>query len=619
VGVRIMDNFEHSREKNINEIISVVKLAALLFCAIIVYNRILVKDQVITNTMADNFSIVVFGVITGVIILTYWIWSLLSTNKALSKYNKEIEIIENFVFILIFSVLIVKSDAYLSQYKFLFLFIIITSTLQLGMKYGIATAIVSSMVILMIDLIYGPKGPVNMYFENDLILAGVFILTAWPLGYYVKIENENIKRKNEQLKELNKELNEKNRQRKYMEGVLLKNEACYNLLIQNSRDAIFVHRDYKLIFSNEGAAKLIGFMNAEELIGKSILDFIPSDEKDSMKEKFLKVYDEKAIMLTFEDKIEKNNREIAVVQNTSTYFIYEGKPTILSIFRDITPEKQVEKLQKDVEKNIELLKETREFNKFITEFFSNISHELKTPLNVIFAAVQVLNLYNNTGEEFKDKQNKYLEVMRQNCYRLMRLINNLLDITRADSGFLKLNAQNYNIISVIEDITLSVASYIEDKGISLIFDTNVEEKIMAFDPYKIERIILNLLSNAIKFTNPEGEIYVNIIDMDSSVTISVRDTGVGIPEDKLQVIFERFGQVDKTLSRNREGSGIGLSLVKSFVEMHGGKIHAKSKLGVGSEFIIELPAVVLKENEDEGFTHETNTERINIEFSDIYK
>ncbi|MTK12272.1 MAG: PAS domain S-box protein [Clostridiaceae bacterium] len=614
-----MDNFKYSREKNINDIISVVKLAAWLFCAIIVYNRILVKHQAIGNTVSSSFNIVVFGMTTGVIVIVYWLWSILSTNKAWAKHNDKIQVIENFIFILIFSILIIKSDAHLSQYKFLFLFIIISSTLQLGMKHGMIMAIVSSIIILMIDLMYGPKGPINMYFENDLILAGVFILTAWPLGYYVKIENENIKRKNEQLKELNKELNKKDIQRKYMEGVLLKNEACYNLLIQNSRDAIFVHRDYKLIFSNEGAAKLIGFMNAEELIGKSILNFIPSDEKDSMKEKFLKVYDEKAIMLTFEDKIEKNNGEIAVVQNTSTYFIYEGKPTILSIFRDITPEKQVEKLQKDVEKNIELLKETREFNKFITEFFSNISHELKTPLNVIFAAVQVLNLYNNTGEEFKDKQNKYLEVMRQNCYRLMRLINNLLDITRADSGFLKLNAQNYNIISVIEDITLSVASYIEDKGISLIFDTNVEEKIMAFDPYKIERIILNLLSNAIKFTNPEGEIYVNIIDMDSSVTISVRDTGVGIPEDKLQVIFERFGQVDKTLSRNREGSGIGLSLVKSFVEMHGGKIHAKSKLGVGSEFIIELPAIVLEENEDEGFTHETNTERINIEFSDIYK
>ncbi|WML36701.1 PAS domain-containing sensor histidine kinase [Clostridium sp. OS1-26] len=614
-----MDNIEHRRQKNINDIITIVKLTSLFFCAIIFCSNFLAKDEGITIGRNGYFNSLAFLMISAVTVGVYWLWSLFSINRMVYECNKKIAIVENFIFISIFSILIVKSDAHLSQYKFLFLFIIITSTLQLGMKYGMLMAVVSSVIILAIDLIYANNRPVNMYFQNDLILVGVFILTAWPLGYYVKIENENIKRKNQQLKELNKELNKKDRQRKYMEGVLLKNEACYNLLIQNSRDAIFVHRDYKLIFSNEGAARLIGFINAEELIGKSILDFIPNDEKDSMKQKLLKVYDEKATMLTFEDKIEKNNGEIAVVQNTSTYFIYEGKPTTLSIFRDITPEKQVEKLQKDVEKNIELLKETREFNKFITEFFSNISHELKTPLNVIFAAVQVLSLYNNTGEEFKDKQDKYLDVMRQNCYRLMRLINNLLDITRADSGFLKLNAQNYNIVSVIEDITLSVASYVEDKGISLIFDTNVEEKVMAFDPYKIERIILNLLSNAIKFTNPGGEIYVNIIDRESIVTISVKDTGVGIPEDKLQEIFERFGQVDKTLSRNREGSGIGLSLVKSFVEMHGGKIHAKSKLGEGSEFIIELPAVVLEENEDESFTHETNTERINIEFSDIYK
>lgn len=614
-----MDNIEHERQKNINDIITVVKLTSLFFCAIIFCSNILAKDKGIAIKKNGYFNLLAFLTILVVISAIYWAWSLFSMSRIRYEYSNKAAIIENFIFILIFSILIMKSEAHLSQYKFLFLFIIITSTLQLGMKYGMLMAIVSSAIILTIDLIYGTNGPVNMYFENDLILVGVFILTAWPLGYYVKIENENIKRKNQQLKELNKELNEKDRQRKYMEGVLLRNEACYNLLIQNSRDAIFVHRDYKLIFSNEGAAKLIGFMNAEELVGKSLLDFIPSDEKDSMKEKLLKVYDEKATMLTFEDKIEKNNGEIAVVQNTSTYFIYEGKPTILSIFHDITSEKQVEKLQKDVEKNIELLKETREFNKFITEFFSNISHELKTPLNVIFAAVQVLSLYSNNGEEFKDKQDKYLKVMHQNCYRLMRLINNLLDMTRADSGFLKLNAQNYNIVSVVEDITLSVASYVEDKGIRLIFDTNVEEKIMAFDPYKIERIILNLLSNAIKFTNAGGTIYVNIIDMENSVTISVKDTGVGIPEDKLQVIFERFGQVDKTLSRNREGSGIGLSLVKSFVEMHGGKIYAKSKLGVGSEFIIELPAVVLEEQENEGLTHETNIERINIEFSDIYK
>jgi PAS domain S-box-containing protein len=473
--------------------------------------------------------------------------------------------------------------------------------------------------VLIIDLTYAYGTPVNAYFENDLILAGVFILTAWPLGHYVEIENENIKQKNLELQKLSRELNKQDNHRKYMEEVLLKNEACYNLIIQDSMDAILIHRDDKLIFANESAGKLMGFENGEELSGKSILDFIPYDEKENIKERFSRVYDEKTTRLIFEGKILKKNGEIAIVENISTYFIYEGKPTMLSILHNITSEKQVEKLQKDVEKNIELLNETREFNKLITEFFSNISHELKTPLNVIFAAVQVLGIYDITNNEYIIRQDKYLKMMKQNCYRLMRLINNLLDMTRADSGFLNLDAHNYDIVNVVEDITLSINSYVEDKGITLIFDTDVEEKIMAFDPYKIERIILNLLSNAIKFTNPEGEICVNITDMKDNIIITVKDTGVGIPEDKLEMIFERFGQVDKTLSRNREGTGIGLSLVKSFVEMHGGKIYAKSELGKGSVFVIELPVNVLDEEyKDENFMSEANIERIKIEFSDIY-
>ncbi|HCQ90568.1 MAG TPA: hypothetical protein DIU45_13550, partial [Clostridium sp.] len=121
----------------------------------------------------------------------------------------------------------------------------------------------------------------------------------------------------------------------------------------------------------------------------------------------------------------------------------------------------------------------------------------------------------------------------------------------------------------IEDITMSVANYIERKNISLIFDTEIEEKIACFDPNKMERIILNLLSNAVKFTPKGGTIYVDIRDEKDKVKIIVRDTGVGIPKDKQEIIFERFRQVDNLLTRNQEGSGIGLSLTKSLVEMHG--------------------------------------------------
>ncbi|MTK12023.1 MAG: HAMP domain-containing histidine kinase, partial [Clostridiaceae bacterium] len=197
--------------------------------------------------------------------------------------------------------------------------------------------------------------------------------------------------------------------------------------------------------------------------------------------------------------------------------------------------------------------------------------------------------------------------------------NNLMDITRVDTGFIKVNKRNDNIVSVIEDITQSVASYVKSKDIELVFDTNVEEKIMAFDHDKIERVILNLLSNAFKYTNPNGHIYVSLEDRGESVIITVKDDGQGIPQNMINVIFERFGQANRSLSRQCEGTGIGLYLVKSFIEIHGGKISVTSEEGKGSEFTIVLPAeYTSNENyEDKAFC-ESKVERINIEFSDVY-
>jgi signal transduction histidine kinase len=210
--------------------------------------------------------------------------------------------------------------------------------------------------------------------------------------------------------------------------------------------------------------------------------------------------------------------------------------------------------------------------------------------------------------------------MKQNCFRLLRLVNNLIDLSRFDSGYLKLNLSNQNIVSIVEDITLSVASYIEGHGVSITFDTDCEEKIMAVDIDKIERIILNLLSNSTKFTDKGGSIFVNMSDLGEKIAISVRDTGIGIPQDKLNSVFDRFSQVDKTLTRNKEGSGIGLSLVKTLVEMHGGTIQINSVEGAGCEVCIELPAGTVEYETPSGdlLIARSNVEKINVEFSDIY-
>jgi signal transduction histidine kinase len=173
----------------------------------------------------------------------------------------------------------------------------------------------------------------------------------------------------------------------------------------------------------------------------------------------------------------------------------------------------------------------------------------------------------------------------------------------------------------VENITLSVAKFIQDKNLSLTFDTEAEEKIIACDPDKIERIILNLLSNAVKFTPAGVNIFVNISMKDEKIFISVKDDGIGIPNEMKDLIFERFIQIDKSALRNKEGSGIGLSLVKCLVEMQGGSVKLISEYGKGSEFILEFPDCLLPGDESPAFFNETDhyIDKINIEFSDIYQ
>ena len=280
---------------------------------------------------------------------------------------------------------------------------------------------------------------------------------------------------------------------------------------------------------------------------------------------------------------------------------------------------ETEVLKKDL-----LLEESDKYNKLKTQLFSTISHELKTPINIIYSSVQLLEKFHKDGSVIGTAKAflKYSKIMKQNCHRLIRLINNLIDMNKIEVGFFNLHLKNNNIIKVIEDITLSIVEYASLKDITVIFDTEIEEKITAFDAEKFERIMLNILSNSIKFTKPGGKIDVTIYDKNEHILISVKDTGVGITQDMLEKIFNTFTQVDDSFRRQTEGSGIGLSLVKSLVEMHGGEITARSQLGIGSELIIKLPIKLVKSESNEN-RHKTsdlnyNLENTEIEFSDIY-
>lgn len=388
----------------------------------------------------------------------------------------------------------------------------------------------------------------------------------------------------------------------------LRSEQIFSKAIMDHANLILcvANSNGELLQFNRYAQELWGYSEKEVLgyawidtlypgeMGNNILNFILSiNAKDNLPqlESTLTFKDSSVHTILWSSKILTN--EDGTIKN----FIFSGL--------DITERKNTERR--------------------LTEFFANISHELRTPLNIIFSSLQLINYYSIENPDHNNNYiyKKYTKGMHQNCYRLLRLVNNLIDITKIDAGYLELNMDRCNIVSLVEDITVSVAEYIESKNISLIFDTDIEEKIICCDCDKIERIILNLLSNATKFNNSGGFILVTLQGKGDNTTISIKDTGIGIEKSKLEIIFERFKQVNKSFTRNHEGSGIGLSLVKHLVEMHKGSIKVTSEYGQGAEFIIELPDNLNFEDScnkiKKLYTNEhSKVEKIHIEFSDIY-
>ncbi|WP_163193326.1 ATP-binding protein [Clostridium thermarum] len=251
------------------------------------------------------------------------------------------------------------------------------------------------------------------------------------------------------------------------------------------------------------------------------------------------------------------------------------------------------------------------------EFFSLISHELRTPLTVIHSSLQLA--YNVYGKEITPNIHKNMVRISQNCSRLLKLINNILDITKAEAGFLTLNISNFDIVSNTEYVVNSINSYAKVKDIELIFISNRNQLYVNLDKDKYEKILLNLLSNAMKFTPSGKKIITKIEEKDNCFTLSVSDQGIGIPKDKIESIFDRFAQVNSSLSRRAEGTGLGLSLVKKFVELMGGSIEVKSTVDVGTEFILSFKKLCIDYAESESFAlMDVNMEeKINIEFSDI--
>lgn len=355
----------------------------------------------------------------------------------------------------------------------------------------------------------------------------------------------------------------------------------------------------------------------EDIIGKKDIDFWVKEEAEKLYKEDQNLIKQKGYFINKE--LLRFNKAKMWVDVFKVAALDENKNVkyVFGMAKDITEDRKIE-AKRRIEEN------EREIENLRNEFFANISHEFKTPLNIILGTIQLLIKYNENNmiyEISEDKLKYHMNIMKQNSYRLLRLVDNLIDITQIDIGDYDVNLENHNIVSIIEDVVASVASYVKGKGVSIVFDTNQEEKLICCDSDKIEKIILNLISNAIKYTHEDGKIKVTIDVAEDNVYIYVKDNGIGISKEKISTIFDRFVQIDKSLTRKQEGSGIGLSIVKELVEIQGGTIGVRSEEGKGTEFVITLPAKTIDycPNKVSNKKNEINIlEKCNIEFSDIY-
>ena len=366
-------------------------------------------------------------------------------------------------------------------------------------------------------------------------------------------------------------------------------EKTYKLLLQTLPEGIVIVNPTtkKHIYRNEASIRMLKTIGLEKL-NESIKTYLKEENYGNFRRFTI-------------DKLNNVDISLAIVKR-------EEEGSLIVVFRMLDCEFKSTQLEKE-------LNRIKEKNKFKTEFLSNVAYDIKKPINKIFETNN--NLIENKGKYNSENINNHTRLVKQNCYRLIRLLNNIEYVSRIDNGTCTLELRKCDIVKLLENIVKISKTYTDKKGIDISFKSEVNKKILSLDIDKVEKIILNILSNAIKFTDTGGKIDINLYMENEQVCISIKDTGIGIPKDKTEVIFENFEQLDTTLSRGCEGTGMGLSVVKKLANLNNIKINVESELNKGSEFIITLPNNIVSKNIklQDKFAQD---EKIDIEFSDIY-
>lgn len=372
-------------------------------------------------------------------------------------------------------------------------------------------------------------------------------------------------------------------ERKKMEISLRESEEKYKFLFYNNPQPSWIYDLESLSFLEVNNVAIIHYgYTREEFLQMTLKDIRPSEDIPQLiNEIYGKIRPEDSNGRHWRHL--KKNGEIIYVEIYSHAIDYLGKPARHVLINDITDRLETELEIRAAKKKAE------ESDRLKSAFLANMSHEIRTPLNSILGFSELVADPDFNGEDRKE----FIEIIERSSERLLALIDGILDLSKIEAGQIQLNIHPFSIHDLLISLYKSHLLTAQQKGLELLLNTSFFENDikMISDGHRVAQILNNLINNAIKFT-PKGSIAFGLNLLEDSIQFYVKDSGIGIPQDSHERIFERFWQVDRGLSRKFEGSGLGLTIAKNLVELLGGHIWLESAVGLGSTFYFILPTCV---------------------------
>ncbi len=367
----------------------------------------------------------------------------------------------------------------------------------------------------------------------------------------------------------------------------IKNIDQFKLLSDILPAPIIIHTNKIIVFANKEVLRLLGGEDINDLLGKSIFDLIHPESYDVIKARLSILNEQKIEVPQNIEKLITLDGRVITLEIKGIPIIYNGAQSIFLTGRDITEyETLTEQLQRKNQELKRALESAEQSNVLKAAFLQNMSHEIRTPLNGILGFASILSYPDLTKDEIVE----YSQMITKSGNRLLSLLSNIIDISKIEAGIVEVSNLTFSINQLISEIISSFELIAKENNNEIIFQPGLEDgnDHLHSDYLKINQILENLIDNACKFTK-NGKIKVKYQTTINSIIFEVDDNGVGIKESSKPYIFDRFYQSDMNLNRSYEGSGLGLSICKSLVELMSGRIWFQSIEGKGSTFYVSLP------------------------------